>query len=61
MRSLSLSLLLLAFVAGSASAVPFWGAKDSSPAGTAAAALKPGQFVWAPGVAPDGPIVVSSA
>jgi len=57
-RSLSLSLLLLPFVAGSASAVPFWGAKDSSPAGTAAAALKPGQFVWAPGVAPDGPIVV---
>jgi hypothetical protein len=58
-RTLSLSLLvILLAVAGPASAVPFWGAKNSSPAGTPAGALKPGQFVWAPGVAPDGPIVV---
>ncbi|MFO1394279.1 MAG: L,D-transpeptidase [Steroidobacteraceae bacterium] len=49
---------LLMFAAGSALAVPFWGAKDSSPAGTQPTALKPGEFVWAPDVAPDGPIVV---
>jgi hypothetical protein len=57
-RSLSLSFFLLALVAGTASATPFWGAKDSSPAGTAPSALKPGEFVWDPGVAPEGPIVV---
>ncbi len=53
---------LLAFVllsaAAAAVAVPFWGAKQSSPASTPPAALKPGEFVWAPDVAPDGPIVV---
>ena len=52
------TLMVLALAAGSALAVPFWGAKDSSPAGTAPSALKPGEFVWQPGVAPDGPIVV---
>ena len=52
------TLMALALAAGSALAVPFWGAKDSSPAGTAPLALKPGEFVWQPGVAPDGPIVV---
>lgn len=52
------TLMALALAAGSALAVPFWGAKDSSPAGTAPSALKPGEFVWQPGVAPDGPIVV---
>jgi hypothetical protein len=41
-----------------AQAVPFWGAKESSPADTPPAALKPGEFVWAPGIAPDGPIAV---
>ncbi len=58
MRRWPLTLVLLALFAGRAVAMPFWGAKDSSPADTAPAALKPGQFVWAPGVAPDGPIVV---
>ena len=38
--------------------MPFWGAMESSPAGTPPAALKPGEFVWEPGVAPNGPIVV---
>ena len=51
-------LLLLALASGQALAVPFWGAKDSSPADTAPTALKPGEFVWDPGVAPDGPMVV---
>ena len=58
MRSLCLSLLLVLATASPASAVPFWGAKESSPAGTPPAALKPGEFVWEPGVAPNGPIVV---
>jgi hypothetical protein len=48
--------LLLA--TASAFALPFWGAKVSSSDGTPPDALKPGEFVWAPGVAPDGPIVV---
>jgi hypothetical protein len=51
-------LVLLALVADQAVAMPFWGAGSSSPADTAPAALKPGEFVWDPGVAPDGPIVV---
>ena len=53
-----LSLLLTFFFATPALAVPFWGAKESSPADTPPAALKPGEFVWAPDVAPEGPIVV---
>ncbi|MEY2853235.1 MAG: hypothetical protein RL030_367 [Pseudomonadota bacterium] len=51
------SLLLLA-LATQAQAVPFWGAKESSPLGTPPAALKPGEFVWAPGIAPAGPVVI---
>jgi hypothetical protein len=58
MRIRSWTLALMLLVAGNALAVPFWGAKDSSPAATPPAALKPGEFVWAPGVAPDGPMVV---
>jgi hypothetical protein len=58
MKYWSLPLLLLALVSAQALAVPFWGAKASSPAETAPAALKPGEFVWAPGLAPDGPMVV---
>lgn len=58
MRCKFLIVTLLAFIAGSAMALPFWGAKDSSPAGTPPDALKPGEFVWQPDIAPDGPIVV---
>jgi len=57
MRRLCLSLLLV-LAANTAGAVPFWGAKESSPADTPPTALKPGEFVWNPGVAPEGPIVV---
>ncbi len=39
-------------------AMPFWGARNSSPADTAPDALRPGQFVWSPALAPEGPIVV---
>jgi hypothetical protein len=49
---------MLALAAGAVYAVPFWGAKESSPADTPPASLKPGEFVWNPGVAPEGPIVV---
>jgi hypothetical protein len=58
MRRSLLALLLFLAAALPAAAVPFWGAKQSSPADTAPGALKPGEFVWNPGVAPDGPIVV---
>ena len=39
-------------------AVPFWGAKQSSPAGTAPGDLKPGQYVWTPEIEPAGPVVL---
>jgi hypothetical protein len=58
MRRKFLTMALLVAVTGNALAVPFWGARDSSPAGTSPDALKPGEFVWQPDVAPDGPIVV---
>jgi len=38
--------------------VPFWGAKESSPVGTAPAKLKPGDFIWDAAAAPDGPLVI---
>lgn len=55
-RSLSALLLILASLA--AHGVPFWGAKESRPPETPTEDLKPGEFVWNPGVAPAGPIVV---
>jgi hypothetical protein len=51
--------LVFLLAAAAAQAVPFWGAKESQPAGTDPAALKPGQFVWTPDAAPAGPIVVA--
>ena len=56
-----LAALALAFViAASAAAapVPFWGAKEPEPVGTDPASLKPGQFLWDAGAAPDGPLVI---
>jgi hypothetical protein len=38
--------------------MPFWGAQQSSPPLTPPKGLKPGEFVWSPGIAPAGPIVV---
>ncbi len=38
--------------------MPFWGAQQSSAPQTPPKALKPGEFVWHPGIAPAGPIVV---
>jgi hypothetical protein len=58
MRQVLFALFLGTLLSGPASAVPFWGAKESSPADTPPATLKPGEWVWNPNVAPDGPIVV---
>jgi L,D-transpeptidase catalytic domain len=55
-RNVVAFVLLLASASGFA--LPFWGAKASRPDGTPPDALKPGEYVWAQGVAPDGPIVV---
>jgi L,D-transpeptidase catalytic domain len=41
-----------------AAPVPFWGAKESEPVGTDPSKLKPGQFIWDAGAAPEGPLVV---
>ena len=49
-------LLCLAPLAGQA--VPSWGAQESRPVETAPGDLKPGEFVWDPAAAPEGPIVV---
>jgi hypothetical protein len=57
MRLISTAPMLM-LAAEMALAIPFWGARQSSPADTSPAALKPGEFVWNPGVAPEGPIVV---
>lgn len=50
--------LLLLALASPARAVPFWGARESRPVDTPPTALKPGEFVWNEGVAPQGPMVV---
>jgi hypothetical protein len=54
----NIAALVLLLATASAFALPFWGAKGSRLDGTPPDALKPGEFVWAPGAAPDGPIVV---
>lgn len=38
--------------------VPFWGDRESQPVATPVQGLKPGQWVWTPGVAPAGPILM---
>lgn len=43
---LGLALALLLTGTASAAPTPFWGAKQSSPASTVPAALKPGQWIW---------------
>lgn len=58
MRKTLLLLTLLLTLPGLAAAMPFWGAKESSLPQTPPKALKPGEFVWSPGIAPAGPIVV---
>lgn len=54
-----LTLLLLALLAvPSAQAVPFWGAKTSSPIGTPPEQLKPGEWYWGGLSKAQGPIAV---
>lgn len=39
-------------------ATPLWGAQHSAAADTPTQALRPGEFIWEGGVAPEGPVVV---
>jgi hypothetical protein len=50
--------LLMLLLPLASQAAPFWGAQESRPIETAPGDLKPGEYVWNVGVAPDGPIVV---
>ncbi len=53
-------LVVLLFVSATTSAaVPFWGAKESLPAETDPAKLKPGEFIWEGGAVSAGPLVVA--
>ena len=51
-------LLLLAFALPGTAAVPFWGARQSSPVDTAPAALTPGEWLWAGDSKALGPMAV---
>ena len=58
-KRLSILLLVLGGLAAlPAMAVPFWGAKASSPVGTAPEALRPGDWIWNGDASPAGPIAV---
>jgi hypothetical protein len=39
-------------------ATPFWGAQHSAAVDTPIQSLRPGEFIWEGGVAPEGPVVV---
>lgn len=56
--SFLLSTLLLCAALPGAAAVPFWGARQSSPVDTQPAALKPGQWVWGGDDKNAGPMAV---
>lgn len=53
-----LALLALLFASASLQAIPLWGAKTSSPADTAPADLKPGQWIWSGDRKAHGPMAV---
>ena len=55
-RTLIAALLLATSL--SAQSTPFWGAAESRPPETPTVALKPGEFVWNPAAASEGPVVV---
>ena len=50
--------VLFAFVCSLADAVPFWGARQSSPADVAPADLKPGEWIWGGDNKTMGPMAV---
>lgn len=54
----SLGTVFALLLATGAFAEPFWGAKESSPAGTDPASLAPGEFVWEGDAVTAGPVVV---
>lgn len=56
--SLFLGLFLAAMTMGHSASVPFWGAKAPVPYDTLTQDLQPGEFTWAPKIAPEGPILV---
>jgi hypothetical protein len=56
--TLSVPLALFLSAAAVAGTMPFWGAKSPVPIETPSDRLKPGEFTWAPQVAPAGPITV---
>ncbi len=56
--ALALALLAAAPRIAAAAPVPFWGAREPEPVGTDPEKLKPGQFLWDAGAAPDGPLVI---
>lgn len=61
LRVVAIALVLLGLLPGPvamAQKMPFWGAKEPLPFDTMPAQLKKGEFTWAPGVAPAGPILV---
>ncbi len=53
-----LATCLIAAISTQIQAAPFWGAKAPVAYDTPTQDLKPGQFTWAPEVAPEGPILV---
>jgi hypothetical protein len=53
-----LAILVLAFLATTAGAVPYWGARTSSPADLAPADLKPGEWIWGGDNKAMGPMAV---
>ncbi|HEX5123791.1 MAG TPA: L,D-transpeptidase [Rhodanobacteraceae bacterium] len=52
------AILFLFFLATTASAVPFWGARESSPADVAPTDLKPGEWIWGGDNKAMGPMAV---
>jgi len=58
MKRIAALALVAALVPFTSDAVPFWGAKESRPPETAPVDLKQGEFVWNPGAAEIGPILV---
>ena len=59
MHRVAVALLLLLLIAVDAqAAVPVWGAKESSPADTLPAQLKPGEWIWGGGFNGRGPMAV---
>jgi len=55
---LFLTMFLVISVAAQAKGTPFWGAKAPVAYETPTQNLKPGEFTWAPQLAPEGPILV---